>query len=101
MTSSRRRSIEEWTQIIKEHETSGQTAKEYCRSRSIGLASFYQWRSRLQNGQVGPEVKMSSTGSFIELGQIDSTELTRKASMSPWMVTLDFGEGFKLTLQRV
>ena len=53
------------------------------------------WRRVLRTNGTG-----TTGGSFIDMGQIDSPGVAASTGLSPWVVTLDFGEGFKLTLQR-
>jgi transposase-like protein len=38
---------EYWSKLIAEQEASGQKVRPFCRERSIGEHSFYQWRKRL------------------------------------------------------
>jgi len=43
-----------WRQAIAEQEKSGQSVRAFCRERTIGEHSFYQWRQRL--GEDGKPV---------------------------------------------
>lgn len=100
MERRQRRSTEQWAEIIAEQERSGLTAKEFCKGQSIGLASFYQWRHRLRDaGPVSTE-NVSVKDTFIDVGQIGTSDMSPSPDAVPWIVTLDFGEGLKLTLQR-
>jgi hypothetical protein len=38
----------EWREVIRGHERSGMTIREYCEEQKISPASFYQWRRRLE-----------------------------------------------------
>ena len=97
-----RRGREAWASIVDEQERSGLSAKDFCQRESIGLASFYLWRRRL--GGSSSEIQVSgieSTRSFIDMGQLaSSADRSIPTSSNPWVVTLDLGEGCKLTLQR-
>ena len=45
--NTKRRSEEEWQEIIAGQAASGQTIPEYCRDRNLCEKSFYGWRKRL------------------------------------------------------
>jgi len=90
-----RRSEQEWQQIIDEQSRSGQPIQAYCESKSIGVASFYQWRRRLRGRH--PAMKPSE-GAFIEMGQLPSAGAVNDANT--WTITLDLGDGVRLVLQR-
>jgi len=100
MERGKQRSRGQWEAIIDEQERGGLSASDYCRDKSIGLSSFYHWRRRLGDTPSGSRSAMDSPESFIDMGRIGSSGVSTPASVSPWVVTLDFGEGFKLTLQR-
>jgi hypothetical protein len=99
MERRQRRSIEQWAEIIGEQTRSGLTAKEFCKNQSIGLPSFYQWRRRLRDGDNAITEKVEAKEAFIDVGQIGAA-ITPEADSAPWVVTLDLGDGLKLTLQR-
>ena len=94
------RSRRQWAEIIGEQERSGLSAKDFCLGKSIGLANFYQWRRRARDEVSGAEGKMYASESFIDMGQIGSAGVAASNGVNPWVVTLDLGEGFKLTLER-
>ena len=94
------RSRGQWEEIIGEQERSGLSARRFCQGKAIGLASFYQWRRLLRDAVSGTDGGIDSRGSFIEMGHIGSSGVVAAPVVSPWVVTLDFGEGFTLTLQR-
>lgn len=100
MKRTQRRSVQQWTKIIEEQEHSGFDAREFCKSHAIGLASFYQWRRRLRNEVKEPQGCVDKAEPFIEVGQIGAAAMTSETGTGPLMVTLDFGEGLKVTVQR-
>ena len=103
MPRSRRRTQREWENLIGEQARSGLSAKEFCQSKSIGLASFYQWRRRLRDGSQSTcttEQVQTTKESFIDMGRIGLADVSTPASVTPWIVTLDLGDNLKLTLQR-
>ena len=100
MKRRKKRSREEWVEIIGRQERSGLAARAFCQGEGIGLASFYQRRRRLREGVSGSESGMDSKEAFIDMGPIGASGVSTSADVSPWAVTLDLGEGVRLTLQR-
>ncbi len=100
MKQSKRRSRGEWEEIVADQLGSGLSAAAYCRGKALGLASFYHWRRRIRKMEPDSEGKIASAGSFIDMGQIDAAGGLSATVAKPWVVTVDMGEGFKLTLQR-
>ena len=98
MKRREKRSREEWVKIIGRQERSGLTARAFCQGEGIVPASFYQRRRRLREG--GSESGMDSKEAFIDMGSIGASGVSTSADVSPWAVTLDLGEGVRLTLQR-
>ena len=43
---ARRRTSEEWRELITQFETSGESATAFCRSRGISTSNFYKQRGR-------------------------------------------------------
>ena len=41
-----------WSMLLEVQEGGDLSVKDFCISQDIGVASFYQWRSRLQGGTV-------------------------------------------------
>ena len=100
MERHKRRSRGQWEELVGDQERSGLSAKDFCKGKTIGLASFYQWRGRLREKESRSKGGIESKGSFIDMGQINSAGVSAPTGVSPWVVTLDMGDGFKLTLQR-
>ena len=100
MERNKKRNRREWAEIIDEQERSGQSARAFCQARSIGPASFYQWRRRLRDDVSGTGSRTDEKGTFIDMGHIDPSGVSTSAGANPCVVTLDLGEGFKLTINR-
>ena len=95
-----RRSRQQWKELIDEQAGSGLSARAYCEAKAIGPSSFYQWRRRLRHTDAGKELGIDSKDSFIDMGQIGSSDSSSMSGTGPWVVTLELGDGLKLTLQR-
>jgi len=127
MEQRKTRSRMEWLDIVGQQEESGLSARAFCQARAVGLASFYQWRRRLRdevpvaagktdaasgNNGAGktksaggiepsePSGETESPGVFIDMGQVASSGVEPATGGGRWVVTLDLGEGLKLTLRR-
>jgi hypothetical protein len=87
-----------WEKVLSAQTQSGLTVAAFCKKENIGVASFYQWKRRL--GAAACPSSIPATGAFLELGSLDDTVTRSQTNTRPWMVTLDFGEGLRLTLQR-
>lgn len=46
---ARRRNAQEWAQRLKQFETSGQQAKDFCREQGLAPSTFSYWRRRLRS----------------------------------------------------
>jgi putative transposase len=102
MNRRKQRNRQEWKRIIGEHRRSGLTAVAFCRRKKVGLASFYRWRQRLSDGGE-PKVE-SRTEPFIDMGRLEQKGVSA-AEMSAGaagdlVVTLDLGDGARLTIRR-
>ena len=96
------KSRKEWKRIVREQERSNLTAVAFCRRKNVGLSNFYRWRQRLSDGG-DPEVEPSREP-FIDMGQLDgtgalATEMAATGTGS-LVVTLDLGDGARLTIRR-
>lgn len=102
MARKKRRSPKEWMALIGEQPGSDLSVTDFCRGKSIGLTSFYHWRQQLQGtwAKAERDVGAREKGSFVEIGQIASRGSSALGGALPWVVTLDLGEGLKLTLER-
>jgi hypothetical protein len=98
-----RRGRGQWETVIQKQEKSGLSAQEFCRRESIGPASFYKWRGRIQKGTSGGAAGSTEAlqTAFIDMGRIGSSDIRRSGDgANSFLVTLNFGDGFTLTVQR-
>lgn len=101
-----------WYDRVTRHASSGQSVMEFCRNESISVASFYQWRKRMQSLQCDPaglpEAEIRSPV-FIELGTMRDLPLPsvqqpvsalRTPALASLDVQLDLGGGLVLRILR-
>lgn len=88
MTRSQHRSADEWKVLIQQWEASGQSALQFCKSNSLGYASFCNWRKRLGQESLAPSVELAS---FIDFG-------TLATGQRGWDIVLHLGNGVELRL---
>lgn len=98
MERRRKRSREEWARIVSQQEQSELTAAAFCRQEEIGVLSFYHWKRRLSEGNEGPAGKGGE--SFIDMGRVDVSGLSAVTGARTLVVTLELGDGARLTVQR-
>jgi hypothetical protein len=102
MERRKQRSRSEWWRIIGEQEQSGLAVAAFCRREAIGVSSFYRWKGLLAD-EGGREVE-SEARSFIDMGQVgvpgDTAVAMSAAEASSLVVTLELGDGARLTLKR-
>jgi transposase-like protein len=95
MERRKRKNGEEWARIVREQERSGMTAAAFCRRENVRLSSFYHWKRRLsENGK--PKVAKGKEP-FIDMGRIGASGMSATGSLE---VTLELGDGARLTLRR-
>ena len=87
----RRRTPDEWQQLVSEWLQSDQSASQFCTERSIGYASFCQWRKRLSAPEVPEQV---AAPGFIDLGVLSS------GAPGHWQIVLSLGNGVELKLSQ-
>lgn len=46
---AKRLSKQQWQAIITEQQKSGMTQSDFCRSKGLGLATFYNWKRKLNS----------------------------------------------------
>jgi len=49
----------QWERTIADHETTGQSVREFCTERNIPEHSFYVWRKKLRQGDVPRRARRS------------------------------------------
>lgn len=84
----KRRSREEWQQLIDTQPASGLTQAAFCAANGVSLASFQNWKRRLAAEQPVP------SEAWVDLGALDHAEHTG------WDIELDLGSGVCLRLRR-
>lgn len=85
---SRRRSPEEWAQLMIAYEESGLGQRQFCQDHGLGYSTFGKWKKRLSASTHFPET---------DLIEITST-VTEPPS--PWEVELTLGSGMVLRVRR-
>ena len=81
-----RRTRAQWTEILREFESSGLGSREFCRREDLPPSSFQRWRSRL--GSV-------TAAEFVEL--IPGSSPTRPSSS--WSLEVSLPDGVSLRFQ--
>jgi hypothetical protein len=96
------RGREGWARIVRLQKKSGLSARAFCLRESINITSFYKWRGRIEKAVFGSEGKEDSLqSSFIDMGRLGSASSQLTACSIPSLeVTLNFGDGFTLTVRR-
>lgn len=82
------RSEAQWQEIIADYKRSGLTQDAFCQHASIPKSSFYKWHKRL--GQV----KSGETAPFIDLNTLMPSK-----TPTAWEITLDLGNGTRLSVR--
>lgn len=88
-----RRTQEQWQQLVQEWQHSGESAKAFCVARSIGYASFCQWRKRLLFQETTPP-QVNDAQEFIDLGALAG------GGSGGWNIVLSLGNGVELRLRQ-
>ena len=99
MKQSKRHSRTEWEQIVAEHEQGQLSAKTFCKSRGISVASLYKWKQRLRKKHCN-EDKNLPANMFLDIGQIAMQNTRPTANKKLWVVKLDLSDGITLTFQQ-
>ena len=96
-----RRVRRDWREVVRLQEESGLNARAYCLQASIDPGSFYKWRGRIQKSALITRPTDKAHSAFIDIGRIGSaTTGNPSCNARPLEITLDFGEGFTLTVRR-
>ncbi|WP_308365343.1 MULTISPECIES: IS66 family insertion sequence element accessory protein TnpB [unclassified Microbulbifer] len=89
-----RRSAEQWQSLIDEWQVSGMPATQFCTERTIGYASFCQWRKRLATPDLNIVQDRKAEPDFIDLATLNV------GSSSGWEIVLSLGNGVELKLSQ-
>lgn len=97
-TRRRRLSADAWRAVLARFAQSGMTVAAFCERESVGIASFYHWRSKLEGviedaKSTGPQEPLPKTVGFVDLG-------TLNANTSRLELRLDLGGGVVVHLVR-
>lgn len=92
-SKAQRRTREQWQQLIQELQHSGESAKAFCAARSIGYASFCQWRKRLLPQEATPP-QVNDAPEFIDLAALAG------GVPGGWRIVLSLGNGMELRLSQ-
>lgn len=102
----RRRSAEQWGQLLSRQAESGQSVEAFCRGEGVSPASFYRWRRQLAERAASLEAAhqspVSSVPAFLDLGRLagagggpDRGGDAKRA----WELELSLGGGLVLRLR--
>lgn len=83
------RTKEQWQRLILDQIDSGLTQAAFCRQQSLSLASFGNWKRRLQKDQAD-----DADAHWLELPALPA------ASSGGWDIELDLGNGVCLRLKQ-
>ena len=88
MARSKRRTAEEWAELIQAQGGSGQTAASFCDTHQIKKASFYYWRAKLREEEKDTDGfvalhPQSGAASSIIIRCVGGLELELPADYSP------------------
>ena len=101
-----RRSSQGWRALLTRFASSGKTVKAFCESEAISPASFYRWRSLLDQVAGAASVSVASTlppapTGFVDLSPLLASSSSLSPSSSPsFELHLDLGGGLTLHLVR-
>ena len=88
---TKHRSNEEWQQLFAEHESSGETQREFCDKRGISRSGFSSALRRIRNRRVDK---------FIELlPQVQSTPPKISSKPTGWSSEITFPNGITIRIQ--
>lgn len=90
----RRRTQQEWRQLLVRQEASGTGVEAFCRAESVSVGSFYRWRRRWSEGAEQPRSPAGGdpSGTFFDLG-------TLAGGSGCWELELTLGGGLVLRLR--
>ena len=82
-----RQTSDQWEQLIKKYEHSGDTIDTFCRRHKLGLSTFNKWRRRYSSST---DSTLSSTNAFVEATPFPSPHSS--------VVTLRLGDALRVEL---
>ena len=111
--AQRRRTREQWRQLVEGWPQSGLTQAQYCEHHNISVASLYRWRQILRRppSESRPAPAAGRAGAAVRLLPVELLgELVQSARPAGHALSLVFADGVRLeiapgfddaTLQRV
>ncbi len=94
---NKRRSKNEWHQLIEEQAVSGLTQKAFCEQKGIPVATFGYWKRKRQAETVStPTESGAGTVSLADWIELPSHALV----VGGWQIELDLGGGLCLRLRQ-
>lgn len=96
-----RRTRRQWQDLLTRQQQSDMNVTEFCRQESVGLSSFYLWRTRLGFGSPAKPSR-SEASPFVALGQLDyaDRQLNSIEASAGWELELNLGRGLTLKLRQ-
>jgi len=89
----RRRSAEQWQELIDEQADSGLSQRVFCQQKRLSLSTFSLWKRRLAGSEPEQTGESQDPSPWIDLGDLGSGK-------SGWDIELDLGDGICLRLRR-
>jgi putative transposase len=86
----------QWRTLLSRFSDSGLSVSVFCRREAVSTASFYRWRSLLEQHDGGGGLPIESQPAFVDLGALRG-ESARGALVE---LRLDLGGGLTLHLVR-
>ena len=93
---NRKRSPEQWQQLVEAQAASGQTQVAFCAEHGLSKSSFQLWKRRLYAASPAGHPDSPSTALFTPLTEPPIAA----ASDGGWTIELDLGDGVCLRLRR-
>jgi putative transposase len=91
-----RRNEAQWRSLLSRFSHSGLSVSVFCRREAVSTASFYRWRSQLEQHDGGGGLPVVSEPAFVDLGALRG----ESARGAPMELRLDLGGGLTLHLVR-
>ena len=88
---------DEWRKLVREWESSSETAEDFCDRHDLGLSTFRWWRWRLAQDEAGDSapVTRSDSAPWVELSSIELPAADGSPPVATDL-TLVLGEGIEI-----
>jgi len=97
MAVQKRRTPEQWQQLVEQWRDSGLSATRFCNINEVGYASFCNWRKRLTETAPHTVPTATSAPAFIDISTLQSPDSTPDTG---WNIVLSLGNGVELRLSQ-